>query len=291
MAQPTTPRRARPLRPSLFAAFALAPAIASAQTPPETPPPAATAPAPTPPATGATPPAQDPKAARADELRRLGDEAITARRYADAIGNYEQALQLTPEPKLLYNIARAYEGVGRYADALSALTRFKAEAPPDLIKQVPNLDKRIDGLRARVTHLTVNVNVPGARVLMRNQVVGAKPREGPLAISVESGRASVEIMADGYAPYRKVVDLPGGGSVVLDVQLVPRDEPKPLVVAPDPGRAEAGPPALWSRWWFWAGAGALAVGGAVLVYGLTTEKSPGRGDIGSGQIGAPLVRF
>lgn len=291
-----SPRRARALRLSLVAAFAFAPSLAAAQTPSETPPPAAATVAPASPPPAADSP--EAKAARVDELRRLGDEAVTARRYADAIGHYEQALQLSPEPRLLYNIARAYEGVGRYADALATLNRFKAEAPPDLIKQVPNLDKRIESLRVRVTHITVNVNVSGARVILRNQVVGSKPREGPLAISVESGKATVEIIAEGYAPYRKVVDLPGGGSVVLDVQLAVRDEARSsLVVTPEGQQARAvnadtaSSPPVWSRWWFWAGTAAVVAGGAVLIYAVTTEKSANHGDIGSGQVGAPLVRF
>jgi hypothetical protein len=260
-------------------AGALAPARAAAQAPPD----------PTPPAAQPAPQTDEAKS-RLDELRRLGDDAITARRYADAIAYYEQALQLSPEPKLLYNIARAYEGVGRYPNALASLLRFKTEAPSELLQQVPNLDKRIAALRARVTAVTVNVNAPAARVLVRNQVVGTTPREGPLVVSIESGRAAVEILVDGYLPYHKDVELPGGGSVVLDVQLVPRGEAKQVTTQAREAREAPGGNIL-SQWWFWAGAGAVVFGGALLVYGLSTEKNPGRGDIGSGQVAAPLVRF
>jgi hypothetical protein len=43
---------------------------------------------------------------------------------------------------------------------------------------------------------------------------------------------------------------------------------------------------FWSQWWFWAGAGVLVVGGATMVYALSTDKAPATGSLG--QIVGPL---
>jgi hypothetical protein len=53
---------------------------------------------------------------------------------------------------------------------------------------------------------------------------------------------------------------------------------------------------FWSQWWFWAGAGALVLGGAVTAYALSTEKAPATSTFGPGQYvtaspSGPALRF
>ncbi|HEU4407125.1 MAG TPA: PEGA domain-containing protein [Polyangiaceae bacterium] len=219
-------------------------------------------------------------------LGRKGDQAQDERRYDEAVRYYEQALRLVQVPALFFNAAQAYEMLGRYPNALDALLRFKAAAPPDYVRQrAPDLDKRIAVLRNKVTALTVNTNVAGARVFLRDTVVGAKPADKPLRVSVNAGHATVEVNADGYNPYRKEVDLPAAGSLVLDVQLTQRGDPKPSVIVREV-RREAPATPFWSQWWFWAGAGVLIVGGATTVYAMTTEKDAKSGPLG--RISGPL---
>jgi len=45
----------------------------------------------------------------------------------------------------------------------------------------------------------------------------------PLTLKLSSGRATVEVSADGYTTYRKEVDLPGGGAITLDAELEKKD--------------------------------------------------------------------
>ena len=100
---------------------------------------------------------------------------------------------------------------------------------------------------------------------------------GPLEVSVNAGRAKVEIAADGYRSYRAAHELEGGRSTAIKVRLVPNERP---VVTPERAKSDETASPLWSQWWFGAGAGALVAGSVITIYALSSKKSPGRSDWG-----------
>jgi hypothetical protein len=256
-------RRRAPLAFAFAFALAFAPSIAGAQTR-----------------------APDDRA-RSAELKRQGDEAMDAHRFADAAATYERALEAFPEPSLYYNLGRAHQELGRYAEALGWMRRFEQEAPEPLKARVRKLPELIAGLRARVTEVNVRVNVDGARVAVRERPAGVTPLPGPLTL--DAGQAAIDVSAEGHRPHRGTYDLVGGSSLVVDIQLTPNGASRPLSPAPPPGpKAEGSPP-----WWLWVGAGAAIVAAGVVTYvALTTERSPDRGDFaGNGRYVAPLIRF
>jgi Tetratricopeptide repeat/PEGA domain len=233
--------------------------------------------------------AQAPDArARSTELKRQGDQAMDAHRFADAAATYERALEAYPEPSLYYNLGRAYQELERYAEALTWMRRFEHEAPEPLKARVRKLSELIADLRARVAEVSVRVNVDGARVSVRDRPVGVTPLPGPLAL--EAGQAAVDVSADGYQPHRGAYDLAAGSSLVVDIQLTRVGAPmRPYAPPPPPPKAEGAP----TRWWLWAGVGVAVVAAGVVTYvALTTERSPDRGDFGgTGRYTTPLLRF
>jgi hypothetical protein len=138
-------------------------------------------------------------------------------RYADALAAYTESYTLSPQPAVLYNMGRALEALDRLPEALEKLKAFRAAATPELLARVPGLDARIVSLEKRVSTLTIKTNVNGARVLVRDKVVGSTPFDAPLVLP--AGKADIAIEAEGYFPYRKQVDLPGGGALALDADL------------------------------------------------------------------------
>jgi hypothetical protein len=166
-----------------------------------------------------TPPAA-PSATRAAELKKQGDDAMESLRYADALGAYAQAYALTKDPALLYNQGRAQQALGNYPDALSALERFAELASPELKARVPKLDELIAEVRKHVARLAIRCETRGARVLVRDRVMGTTPLGAPL--DLDSGIAAIEVIAEGYEPYKRTVDLAGGTQTVIDVQLAAR---------------------------------------------------------------------
>ncbi|HEU4410422.1 MAG TPA: tetratricopeptide repeat protein [Polyangiaceae bacterium] len=214
----------------------------------------------------------DARATRSAELKRKGNDAWDAGAYGEAIAYYEEWARVSQDPKAFYNLASACQKVGRNAEALTWLQRFQEKASPDERAQAPNVPRRIATLRNKVALLKVNVNVAGARVLVRNSVVGTKPPEGPLEVPVNAGHAVIEINAEGYKPYRDELELPSGSPAVVTVHLTQQGDLKPSTGGFIFRDRLVDKKPFWSQWWFWAGASVLVAGGAATIYALSTEK-------------------
>jgi hypothetical protein len=154
---------------------------------------------------------------RAAELKKKGDAAMVSLRYEEAIDAYKQAYDITGDPALLYNRGRALQGLGQYPEALEQLESFKQQASPALRARVPALESLITDVRAKIATVLVLSNAKGARILIRSKVVGTTPLGGP--IQLNAGPALVEVEAEGYLPFKKTVDLPGGGDIEIEAKL------------------------------------------------------------------------
>lgn len=161
----------------------------------------------------------DPEAAkRAAALKSAGDADMDALRYTDALAAYQEAYALAGEPALLYNEGRALEALDRFPEALVQLEAFDARAPPELKKRVVGIEAHIVEVRKRVSTVKLTCNVPAARVIVRRTVTGTTPLPGPLKLT--AGPAVIEVEADGYVPFTRTVDLPGGETLSLEATLV-----------------------------------------------------------------------
>jgi Tetratricopeptide repeat len=90
----------------------------------------------------------DPRAdAHARELYLQGDQAYAEGRYEAAIALFRDAYRLSARPLLLFNLANAYERIGRLEEALEALEGYLPSAAGD---ERDEIDARIVSLRARV---------------------------------------------------------------------------------------------------------------------------------------------
>jgi hypothetical protein len=166
--------------------------------------------------------------AKAAELKKKGDAAMDGLKYGDAIVAYDAAYALDPDPALHFNKGRALQALGRFPDALEELERFRKDAPPDLLAKVPKLDDLIADVRLHIAQLQIVCKVPGARVLVRDRLVGTTPITGNVPLSV--GPATVEVTAEGYFPWKKSIELPPGGLLTVNVDLVTKSTKGILVV-------------------------------------------------------------
>jgi hypothetical protein len=260
-------------------------------------------------------------------------------RYSDALQSYEQAAKLAPDDVGLdYSIARAHQLLGDYPHALTALERFDARASAEAKARVGKLDELYAQIRPRVATLELRCAVTGARVLVRDKVLGVTPLP-PTRIA--AGAATVQVELEGFFTESRNVVLPGGSSLALEIELHPKSTSGLLSVQTDPigsdvfvdGRASgtstprielalpAGPHEVvahregyddarvpiflapgssrdlaipmsrsvpvTARWWFWSGLAVAVAGGVALGIALTTERSPQRGTLSPGQVGAP----
>jgi hypothetical protein len=77
--------------------------------------------------------------------------------------------------------------------------------------------------------------VTGARVIVRNKVLGATPLP---PTRLESGAATVQIELEGFFTETRDVVLSGGGSLTLDVELHPKSTSGLLAIRTDPMGAD-----------------------------------------------------
>jgi hypothetical protein len=277
---------------------------------------------------------------RVEALKQAGDTAYRERRFADALDAYDRAFELSADPRITFNRSRALTALARYPEALVALEEFERTATPELKARVKNFDALATDLRSRVATLTIQGPAPGARVLIAGRVVGTTPFTDT---RVNAGSVTLEVLAPGYLPFSRRIELPGGKLTRVDVTLVSAERAAKLTIASkiqgttvsvdrkprgsapaevvlSPGshlvavqrsgydptekvevlrageqrRISLDPTPrvpLTAKWWFWTGIGVAVAGGVVTAVALTTESSADTGDIGSGQVSAPLIGF
>lgn len=158
------------------------------------------------------------RVAQAAKLKDDADKLMSELRYADAYAIYAQAYELNADPAILYNQGRALQAMGDYPESLDRLERFRKYAPADVRAKVPDLDGLIAEIKKSVGTLVLRCNVPRAAVLLRAKALLNGCDGHP--VGVRSGLAILDVLADGYEPFKSSVEVPAGKTVTLDVNLV-----------------------------------------------------------------------
>ena len=114
--------------------------------------------------------------------------------------------------------------------------------------------------------LLITTNVDGATVTLNGQSAGTTPMA---ALAADLGDYTIEVQAQGYAPYSQTISLSEVGARV-DAWLEPSAETAASMQREDADEAgtftTASDDPIHEKWWFWAAVG----GGAVVVAGVIT---------------------
>jgi hypothetical protein len=223
-------------------------------------------------------------------------------RYANAVKLYEEgaydaalvelnrAAELKPSYKLYFNIAQVRFAMHDYAAAMDAYRQYLekgADRVPAARRE--QVQKELNKLAQRVAKLSVEVDVPGAEVLVDDVVVGTSPLAGPIVVN--SGIRRVSVRHPEYVPQSRKVTLAGNVQDRISFSLLSPGatpgESEPAANGPTPATTTAPPaPSAESRaadaangpepaeplrtrgsstgmWIGWAVTGALAAGAAV----------------------------
>jgi hypothetical protein len=179
------------------------------------------------PAFAEAPPHADARAAAA-AIKKQADQAMDTLHYDEALDLYQRAYHTFPDPAVLYNEARVHQARGEYPEALEFAQRFSQEAPPELRARVSALAGFLEELGKHVAIVELSCNVSGARVRVHEKLVGTTPV--PKALVLNAGKPLVEVEADGYVPFHREVDLPGGVTTKVDVVLEPKTRSGTLAI-------------------------------------------------------------
>lgn len=164
--------------------------------------------------------ADDAPADRVTDLKRAGDDLLVDGHPIDALKYYDEALALRRDPAILYNRGRANNALARYPQALADFESFEREAPPDLLARVPALKEFLTIVRSRVATVHVECDVAGASVRVGAEELGTTPLARDIVLN--AGTVTLAIEKDGYFPFKKTLDVPGGGKSLVTAHLIGR---------------------------------------------------------------------
>lgn len=205
-------------------------------------------------------------------------ELITQAEGASDGGDHARALELatraarvrmTPSLRLL--LAQEHNALGHTLAALDAATRCEREVQADTAlrnreRLLATCAELAATLRGRVGRVVVRLETPppGARVTVNGEAL-AEALWG-VAWPALPGRVAVVVEADGYAPFRREVELAAGREEAVAVALVavaanPTPQAPSRTVATPRGGAGAGP-------WVLMGVGALSAGAGLVFWRL-----------------------
>jgi hypothetical protein len=146
-------------------------------------------------------------------LKAQGDQEMDHLNFQKALEDYEKAYQLSKDPALLYNRARALQSLNRMPEAVEQLEQFDREAPADMKSKVPQLPQMLAEFRSRVGVITIDCPEVGARVLVNGRVIGTTPLPSN-TIRVNAGQSIVEVTEEGYDPFRTEINVVPTGTTV-----------------------------------------------------------------------------
>jgi hypothetical protein len=198
-------------------------------------------------------------AAEADGHYKRGVELYKEADYRAALIEFRRAYELLPAYQALYNIAETSYQLQDYAGALKAFEQYLADGGGQIAAdRRAEVEKDIGKLRLRVAKIEISAPVADVEISIDDVVVGKTPLSQPVMVS--AGRRKVVAVKAGRPPVTRVIDVAGGDSIKLPIDL-------PAEGAPPPARVEGAPveplPARSAPIWPWIGTGVLA-GGAVV---------------------------
>jgi tetratricopeptide (TPR) repeat protein len=200
--------------------------------------------------------------ARGVELYRVGA-------YDAALAEFTRAYELSPNYRILYNIAQIQAQRQDYVQALELFGRYLHDGGEEIPRaRVAAVETEAFELGRRVAELRVESNVEGATLIINEVRTTQLPLTAPLRVNAGIHRLRVEKI--GYSPSTRSITVAGGEMPVLHFELSPSAPPlelDALAALPSPpsprAPALAPPPDRTSLWVGLGVTGALAAATAI----------------------------
>jgi tetratricopeptide (TPR) repeat protein len=212
--------------------------------------------------------AADARTETAREHSAQGDAYYKLEKYANAIGEYEQAYLAKPDPSFLYNIAQCHRLMGHSAEAVKFYRRFLKDAPtaPNRLvaeKHIKDLDDA-SGYPAPPVEPPPTAPPPAT---VPPPIAPAPPATVTLPV--------VPPPASSPAPPSANPEATASPALTLNAP-PPTSSPSTEVIPIGENAAPASPTEshpLYTRWWFWTAIGVVVLGGIVVAAAAKRDPS------------------
>jgi len=230
--------------------------------------------------------AQDEDPERAQEAAARFDRGVEL--YSEgsldaALVQFERAYELVPDYRVLYNLAQVQAERHEYVAALGLFQRYLREGNGEIadVRREETV-AQIEQLAQRIARLSVESNVPDAKLFVDDELVATLPLATPVLI--DSGVRTLRVEAPGRMPALRKLKVAGGDETKISIPLRERVDG-----AVAQGAREVGPPSYRPMWI--ASATAVALAGATLTTGLLARSANRDLDAELGRFGASEKRL
>lgn len=144
--------------------------------------------------------------------------------FEAALAEFRKAYQLSPNYRLLYNIAQAYFDLHDYVNSAKNLKQYVQEGGNDLSptrrSDVNELNQKLE---ERIAYLDIACNVDGADIRVDDISVGVSPLPGP--VPVNAGPRRISVVKPGYTVAARMVTVVGRekSKVTVDIAASAQD--------------------------------------------------------------------
>jgi hypothetical protein len=153
--------------------------------------------------------------------------------YAGALTKLESAYAASKDPRLLWNMAACEKALRHYASVIDRLEHYLKESGALIGEEERKATHELVAtVREFVNELRLDVRPAGVDVLVDGAKVATTPLDRPLW--VDMGKRRLRFEKPGYVPYEKEMELTGGTSVDLKVELSPELHEGTLRIVSDP---------------------------------------------------------
>ena len=169
--------------------------------------------------------AQDPNTAteRARLHFRNGVDFYRERNYRAALIEFKRAYKASPHYKLLYNLGQASLELQEDASAIEYFTNYLREGADELgAERKKEVEQDIIRLQARLCHVTITVNQPGAEIYIDDGLIGTSPLPEPVKLSV--GRRRIVALKSGFITAERTLDVAAGDHLSVELELKDRSQ-------------------------------------------------------------------
>lgn len=208
-----------------------------------------------------TPDSEDP-VRRAQGHFERGVELYGERNYDGALAEFSRAYELSPNYRVLYNLAQTQAERHNYVEAVRLFDEYLAEGGAEIpAARREATERERESLLGRVATVELELNVGGAQLWVDGRARGVVPRRHTLRLN--AGMADIRLEKAGYEPASRQLTIVGGDSVAVQLRLArvvaPATVARPPAIDGGGRGAEARPnTALW-----------LSVGATALLAGAT----------------------